>query len=215
MTTSASTSSTTGPASPFRQRYRTIDLVTIASIAVAFGVIFWAWGKLYAAIDLAAVVGYPPAGGLLGGTWLMAGVVGGLIVRKPGAAFATEVIAACVSIFVLGGTEWGFTVLLSGLVQGAGAELIVLALGYRRFGLAVAAAMGALSAAFAVVYEWNYYWQGWGWDYRLAYLGFFGVSGALIAGVGGWLLVRSLAASGVLDGFEAGREVRDVDAASA
>lgn len=186
-------------------RYRTIDLVTIAMLGVAFGVIFWGWGKFYDVVDLGAVVAFKPAAGLLGGMWLIAGVVGGLIVRRPGAAFATELIAAMVSMFVLGGTAWGGTVLLSGVVQGLGAELIFALFLYRRFDVVTAMLAGALSAAFATFYEWKYYWTDWDLGYRLAYLGFFTVSGVLIAGLGGWLLVRRLSQAGALDSFPAGR----------
>jgi len=186
-------------------RYRTLDLVTIAMLGVAFGVVFWGWGKLYDVVDLGATVGFKPASGLLAGTWLVAGVVGGLLVRRPGAAFATELIAAMVSMFVLGGTSWGATVLLSGIVQGLGAELVFAAFLYRRFDVVTAALAGALSAAFATFYEWKYYWTDWDLPWRLAYLGFFVTSGVVIAGVGGWLLVRALARAGALDSFPAGR----------
>jgi energy-coupling factor transport system substrate-specific component len=189
-----------------RFTYRTIDLVTIAALGVAFGIVFWAWGKLYGVLDLAATLGYPPSGALLGGGWLLAGVVGGLVIRKPGAAFGTEVVAAAISMFVLGGTEWGFTVLLSGLVQGAGAELGFAVGRYRRWGLGVAVLAGVLSAAFASVYEWNFYYVDWGLAYKIAHLGFFAVSGAVVAGLLGWLLVRSLAGTGALDSFGAGRD---------
>lgn len=190
-------------------RYRTIDLVTIAALGVAFGVVFWAWGKVYGVLDLAATIGYPPAGALLGGGWLIAGVVGGLILRKPGAAFATELVAAAVSMFVLGGTEWGFTVVLSGIVQGVGAELAFAAFAYRRFGLAVAGLSGVLAAVCASVYEWTYYYSGWDLGYKLAHLGFFAVSGLLVAGLLGWALVRALATTGALDAFAAGREAQE------
>lgn len=187
-------------------RYRTIDLVTIATLGVAFGVVFWAWGKIYEPLSNLALFAFPPSSALLGGVWLMAGVVGGLIVRKPGAAFATEFIAAAVSALIVGGTQWGFTVFASGLFQGLGAELIFLLFFYRRFGVIVAAAAGALSAAFEAVYEWFAYYPDWGFGYQLAHLGFFVVSGVVVAGVGGWALTRALGAAGVLDSFAAGRE---------
>lgn len=205
---SASTSSPTRG-----RRYRTIDLVTIASLGVAFGVVFWAWGKLYGVIDLATTLGYPPAGGLLAGPWLIAGVVGGLIIRKPGAAFATELVAAIVSMFVLGGTEWGFTVLFSGVVQGLGAELVVLLLAYRRWTLPVAIGMGAVSGAFGAVYEAFFYYADWNVGYQLVYGVLFALSGAIVAGGLGWVLVRALAGTGALDAFPAGREADDRDAA--
>lgn len=190
----------------FDVRYRTIDLVTITTLGVAFGVIFWGWGKLYEPISSLGVFAFPPSAGLLGGVWLTAGVVGGLIVRKPGAAFATEFVAATVSVFIIGGTQWGFSVFASGFWEGLGAELIFLAFFYRRFGVIVAALAGALAAAFEAVYEWTSYYADWNLGYRLAHLGFFVVSGVVVAGLGGWLLTRALARAGVLDAFGPGRE---------
>ncbi|MDR7085237.1 energy-coupling factor transport system substrate-specific component [Aeromicrobium panaciterrae] len=192
-------------------RYRTIDLVTIATLGVAFGVIFWGWGKLYEPLSGLAIFSFPPSSGLLAGVWLMAGVVGGLIVRKPGAAFATEFLAAAVSTFIVGGTQWGFSVFASGFWQGLGAELTFLLFFYKRSGVVVAALTGLAAATFASVYEWNAYWVDWDWDYKLAYLGFFGISGIVVAGLGGFYLVQALAKAGVLDAFPVGRE--QVDAA--
>ncbi|MBA4607708.1 MULTISPECIES: ECF transporter S component [Aeromicrobium] len=187
-------------------RYRTLDLVTITMLGVAFGVVFWGWGKLYALVDIGAAVGFKPAAALLAGMWLIAGVVGGLIVRRPGAALATELVAALVSTIVLGGTEWGSAVLISGLVQGLGAELAFAIFLYRRFDLPTAVLAGALSAVFAAFYEWNYYYADWDLTWRLFHLGFFVTSGIIIAGLGGWLLVRALAQAGALDSFAAGRQ---------
>lgn len=186
--------------------YRTIDLVTMATLGVAFGVIYWGWGKVYEAPSEALGLIYPPMKGLTASPWLIAGVLGGLIVRKPGAALATELVAAAVSTLVLGGTQWGWTVLASGLVQGLGAELAFLFFVYRRWTLGVAALAGALAGAFESVYEWYSYYPDWAFDHKLAYLGFFALSGALVAGAGSWLLVRALARAGVLDAFPAGRE---------
>jgi energy-coupling factor transport system substrate-specific component len=189
-----------------KRGYRTIDLVTIALLGVAFGVIFWGWGKLYEPLSAAAVFSFPPSSGLLAGPWLIAGVLGGLIIRRPGAAFATEFIAAAVSTVVIGGTQWGLSVFASGIMQGLGAELAFLLFAYRRFSLAVACLAGALAATLESVYEWFFYWADWGFDYKLAYLGFFVASGVLVAGIGSWLLMRALAKAGVLDSFGAGRE---------
>lgn len=200
-------SASTSTARPrFDVRYRTIDLVTIATLAVAWGVLFWGWGKLYEPISALALFSYPPSSALLAGPWLAAGVVGGLVVRKPGAAFATEFLAAAVSTVVLGGTQWGWTVFASGFVQGLGAELVLLLFLYRRFTLPVAALAGAFAGVFAALYEWTQFARGWGWDYKLAHLGFTTLSGLVIAGVGGWFLVRALAVAGVLDAFAPGRE---------
>jgi energy-coupling factor transport system substrate-specific component len=199
---SSATTSRTG----FGVHYRTIDLVTITTLGVAFGVIFWGWGKLYEPISAWAVFSYPPSSALLGGVWLTAGVVGGLIIRKPGAAFATEFIAATVSTFIVGGTQWGFSVFASGFWEGLGAELIFLLFFYRRFGVVVVVLSGALAGAFESFYEWHAYVPDYSFGSKLAHLGFFVASGIVVAGLGGFFLVKALARAGVLDAFPAGRE---------
>ena len=187
--------------------WRTIDLLTAAVIGVVFGVAYWGWSSGYTALETPVSSLAGPAKGLLGGPWLIAGVVGGLVVRRPGAALIAEFLAAAVSGLI--GTQWGATVLLSGLLQGLGVEFALGLFVFKVFNVYVAALGGALAAAFETLYEWDAYWGGLDTDWKLSYLGFFMVSGALVAGVGGWLLTRALATSGALDALPAGREVAD------
>ena len=187
--------------------YRTLDLVTIATLGVAFGVIFWGWDKVYEPISAVLKLAHPTSVGLVGGVWLIAGVVGGLVVRRPGAALATELVAASMELILPGGNQWGVSALSSGFWQGLGAELVFAVFLYRRCGLAVAALAGVGAATLESIYEWGAYWRDWDLPYKLAYLGFFAISGVVIAGIGGTLLVRALARAGVLDSFGAGREV--------
>ena len=188
-------------------RYRTVDLVTVAMLGVAVGVVFWGWTQLYHLVSAGLTVAFPPATGLLGGGWLLGGVLGGLVVRKPGAALLTEVVAA--SVEALLGTGWGFSAVVSGVVQGLGAELVLALLLYRRFGTVVAVLAGTAAGAAGAVYEWFAYYPDWAWGFRLAYLGCFALSGAVLAGLGGAALVRALARTGVLDAFGPGRELAD------
>ncbi|MDO9379473.1 MAG: ECF transporter S component [Nocardioidaceae bacterium] len=185
-------------------RYRTIDLVTVATLSVAFGVVFWGWNQLYAVITAGLTFGFPPAAAVLGGPWLLAGVVGGLVVRRPGAALATELLAAVVSGLL--GNQWGLSVVVSGAVQGIGAEIVLAVLLWRRFGVTVAAWSGAVAGLAGGLYEANLYYSDWDAGWKLAYMGFFALSGAVVAGIGGWVLVRALARTGALDSFGAGRE---------
>lgn len=189
-------------------RYRTIDLVTITTLGVAFGVVFWGWGKLYAAAGTAGMLAFPPSAALFGGGWLIAGVVIGLIVRRPGAALAGEMIAASVSA-LMPGNEWGMTTLVSGMLEGLGVEIVLALFLYRKYTVTVAAAGGALAAVFEALYEWSNWYSDWSWGYKFAHLGMFIVSGMLIAGVGGFYLVRALARAGALDAFPVGREQAD------
>jgi energy-coupling factor transport system substrate-specific component len=104
-------------------------------------------------------------------------------------------------------SQWGAPVILQGLVQGLGAELVFAALFYRNFKLPVAILAGALTGVGAAIYDFVKYTAGTDlWSYRIPYAAITVVSGALLAGLGSWALVRALAPTGVLDRFEAGRE---------
>ena len=125
--------------------WRTVDLLTVAFLGAAFGIAYWGWGAgLRRRRPTASPPIFPPLQGITGAPWLMAGVVGGLVIRRPGAALMCEVVAALVSM--LPGTKWGASTLISGILQGLGAEIAFLVLGYAAFGLAAALLAGALSA---------------------------------------------------------------------
>lgn len=185
--------------------WRTIDLMAAAVIGVTFGVVYWGWSAAYTAITTPGVTSaLGPAIGLLGGPWIIAGVVGGFVVRRPGAALIAELLAATVEALV--GNEWGWSTLISGTLQGLGVELALLLFLYRRYTWPVAMLAGALAAAAEMTYEWHQYWAGLSLAWKLGYLGCFMASAAVIAGLGGWALTRALAASGAIDALAAGRE---------
>jgi energy-coupling factor transport system substrate-specific component len=191
-------------AEPPLRRWRTHDLMTAALLAVATGVVFWAWNVAYQVLSPALSTVLTPLTALLGGTWFLAGVLGGLVIRRPGAALFCELLAALVSALL--GNQWGWTTVMSGIVQGLGAELVFAVLLYRRFGLPTAVLAGAAAGAAGAVYEWFAYWQGFTWTFKLVYLGSYALSGAVIAGVGGWLITRALARAGALNALPPGRE---------
>lgn len=209
--TSARTAPATGSASASAARFswRVVDIVVAAVLGVAIGLVFWGWntvgGLWFGAMDAVT----PGLGGIAVGIWLLGGVVGGLIIRKPGAALLVELVAAVISALI--GNAWGPLTIVSGLAQGLGAELIFLAFLYLRFSLPVAmlAGVGAGVGAWA-----NELFVGSSpniaksIEFNLIYLGTLVVSGALLAGLVGWLLVRALAAAGALSRFAAGREAR-------
>ncbi|HET6966627.1 MAG TPA: ECF transporter S component, partial [Ornithinibacter sp.] len=66
--------------------WRTVDIITIAFLGAALGVAFWGWGVFYNGPVTALKIGYAPLMGLFVGPWFLAGVIGGLVVRRPGAA---------------------------------------------------------------------------------------------------------------------------------
>jgi energy-coupling factor transport system substrate-specific component len=182
--------------------WRTVDIVVAAAIAIAFGVVFWGWNQVWAAAT-PAFVAIPPAQNILYGVWLVPAVLAGLIIRKPGAALFTELVAASVSAIL--GSQWGLDAVISGALQGLGAEIVFLVLGYRRWTIAVAliAAIGTAIAAW--VHDTPLYYADIGLGPQLVILAFMAVSAIVIAGIGSWLLMRSLVQTGVLAQFPAGR----------
>ncbi|NIZ93436.1 ECF transporter S component [Kineococcus rubinsiae] len=203
-----STTSTTPRSSALARgplgRWRSLDLVTAAVLGVAFGVVFWGWDVVYNVLSPGFGF-FQPAKGLLGGVWLLPAVVGALVVRRPGAALFTELVAASVEYLL--GSGWSVGVLISGGLQGLGVEIAVALFAWRRWGAGVAALGGALAAALEALYE-AFAYNDWvlGWD--LAYGAAFVVSGAVVAGLGGAALVRALARAGALQRFPAGAEHR-------
>lgn len=180
---------------PGKSTWRVVDIVVVSVLGVALGVIFWLWSAGYGLIS-AFTVAFPPLGGLYGGGWLIAGVIGGLVIRKPGAALYCELIAA--SVEGLLGTHFGFTVLLSGLVQGLGAELGFAIFRYKKFRLPTALLAGAL-AGLAMGLNDSIVWNiAWAFEWKLVYVILAMISGTIIAGLVSWLAVRGLARTGAL-----------------
>ncbi|NYG07017.1 energy-coupling factor transport system substrate-specific component [Phycicoccus badiiscoriae] len=187
--------------------WRTVDLLTIAFLGAAFGVAYWGWGIAYTVPSNALGAVFAPLAALIYGPWLIAGIVGGLVVRRPGAALLCEVVAALVSM--IPGTAWGVDTLYSGLLEGLGVEVVLALFLYRRFGWTVAALAGAASGAVEAVYEVFKYYGDWALGWQAMYVVCFAVSGVVIAGLGGWALTRALAGAGGLGAFPAGQEVRE------
>lgn len=187
--------------------WRTVDIVVAAVVAVAFGVVFVAWNALYTAAT-PLFVALPPAQAILYGIWLLPGVLVGLIVRRPGAALFGGFVAAVVSALI--GSQWGLDALMSGALQGGGAELAFAIGVYRAWNLPFAMLGGALAGAAAAIHDLPIYYPDLGPDFWAVYTVAIVVSGVVIGGIGAWLILRVLVRTGVLADFAAGREQREV-----
>jgi energy-coupling factor transport system substrate-specific component len=185
------------------KQWRVVDIVVASVVAVASGVIFWAWGLAWNALSLPLAF-LPGLSGLLAGGWLFAGVLGALIIRKPGAALFTEIVAAFVSMAI--GTEWGWATLVSGLIQGAAIELVFLIFLYANWRVFVVVLAGAAGGAALGINENLVYYAANDAMFKTVYLSSTIVSGAVLAGLLSWFAVRGLAATGALSRFAAGRD---------
>jgi energy-coupling factor transport system permease protein len=178
-----------------RSPWRVVDLVVAAVLGVAGGLFLWgiatSWNALTTPLNF-----YPPASASLAGLWLVPGVLGGLVLRRPGAALFCELMAAVLEAIL--GNQWGFSTVYYGVVEGLGAEFVLALLLYRGFGLLPAMLSGAGSGAGLALLDLTIWYPTFSASYRTAYIGLAILSGAVIAGVGSWALTRALARVGVL-----------------
>ena len=183
-------------------RWRTIDIIIASIIAVAFGVIFWAWGLLWNGPADAIPL---PGRAVLYGMWLVPAVLGALIVRKPGAAFYTLTLASIVSVAL--GTSWGWSLVIQGPLEALGAEVVFAAFAYKVYRLPVALLAAAMAGVVASVYDAFVWYPDTSWaTLRLPYILITAASSVVVAGFGSVALARALAQTGVLDRFPVGRE---------
>lgn len=191
-------------------RWRVVDIVVASVLATAAGLVFVLWNIASNPISTPLSAALPGLQAVLGGGWLFAGVLTALVIRKPGAALYGELVAASVSALV--GNQWGVLTLESGLVQGLGAELVFALFLYRRWGLPVAVLAGAVSGLALAVNDLIVWYPG----SAIAFAGIYTVaaitSGALVAGLLSWFVVRGLARTGALSRFASGRVSPAADA---
>ena len=204
MTTTTASRTTVPPKRSLR--WRVVDIVVAAVIGVASGLVFVGWniGTEVPRHALEAVL--PGLQGLFNGGWLFAGVLGGIIIRKPGAAVFVAMVAALLSALV--GNQWGPLTLVSGAAQGLGAELVLLAFLYANFRVYVAVLSGALAGVATAINDLVLWYAGADVAFATIYIVSTIVSGAVIAGIGSWALARAIAATGALNRFAAGRDGR-------
>ncbi|TCK63449.1 ECF transporter S component [Curtobacterium sp. PhB136] len=185
-------------------RWRVVDIVVASVLAVVVGVVFKLWEFGYEPLSAAVALLLPGTQALFGGVWLLAGPIVALVVRKPGAALFAEIVAA--SVEALLGTQWGWSTLEAGLVQGLGAEIVLALFLYRVYRLPVVVLAGAAAGLAMGINDSVLWYSGYDAAFKTVYIVCGTISGAVIAGIGSWLIVRALARTGVLSSFAVGRE---------
>lgn len=203
----ASQASTQAEAKKPNLRWRVNEIVIAAVIAVACAVIFWIWDIAVSPATKTALVAAPEFRPLIGGAWLLGGTLGGLLIRKPGAALFCEIVAAFISVLFTGGA-WSGEILLAGLIQGIGAEVAFAIFGYRRWNATVAIFSGALCGLFMGGNEIFIYYPDMEPVKAIIYVACSVISGAVIAGFLAWILVQNLAKTGVLSSLASGKTRR-------
>ena len=175
--------------------WSTRDIVVASALAVAVGMLFIAWTWIYHLLKLIP----SPFNAWTVGFWMLGGTLVPYIIRRPGAAFMGEMVAALIEAPLV---PWGITTLVSGLVQGLPAEAAFAATGYRRWGMPVLVAAGALAALGGFLQEYYPYAIAEQLVMiQVAEVVLRCIGGAILAGVLAKALGDRLAATGVLEGL--------------
>ncbi len=184
-----------------RRTWSTHDIVLVAVLAVVFGFLYMQWLPLWvAARAFGAQIGQEA----LFGFWLAAGVLAAYVVRRPGAALTGEFLAALAE--VLFGAVAGTPLLITGVMQGLGAELVFGARRWRDFSVVTVMIAGGVAALVALPWNWfrlGYFELDAGFLLLLAIVRM--VSGLVLGGLFPKMLGDVLADTGVLSSFAIGR----------
>jgi energy-coupling factor transport system substrate-specific component len=193
---------------PEKQRWTLRETLIVAVLGAVFAILYLAWVQvwlvaqtIFGSLTMDVVMGF----------WFVVSIVAAAIIRKPGVAFTAEVLAALVQILL--GSPAGLLLLVTGAIQGAGAEVVFAATRWRNYSLPVLMAAGVGAAIFSFVYTWIRF------DYGslqpailVAMFTLRCLSGALLGGLLGHLIVRALYKTGVLAGLAIDHDIRSAHA---
>ena len=190
------------------KRWTTWESILAAVLAGVIGILFWAWGltiwKLLEVVK-SGIPGYGRAiRDLFYGFWFLAAILIPYIIRRPGAAVGAEVVAAIISALL--GSEWGLTVLISGVVQGGLAEVVFAVRGYRHYDLITLMIAAAAAAFGSWVVDYAFWYNTLELHILILMLIARVISAAVLSGVLGKVIGDALAATGVLDNTALGRQ---------
>lgn len=171
------------------KRLKFSDVLVTIMIGVVFGIIIKFWDDLYSVVKPIMPLGRQ----LIYGMWFMVAPFAYLLIRKRGVALLASLAAAALSAFI----GQGFQVLMYGLVQGIGAELVFAAFRYRRFDI-LAGGLAGMASCFAgffldLVYG---YAELELWALTTKY-GLRFISAFIFTGIFAYGIVRALEATGV------------------
>ncbi|WP_067726021.1 ECF transporter S component [Oceanobacillus damuensis] len=189
--------------------WRFKEIVVMAALSVVFGVVYLAFLPLGGVlVGFFGPIGYD----FIFGIWFIVSIIAAYIIRKPGAAFLSETIAAMVEVLI--GNAIGPMLIVTGMVQGLGAEAAFAATRWKNYSVWILMAAGVGSAVTSFIY--GYFMSGYAAlapGYVTAMFIVRMISGALIAGLLGKALSDGLAQTGVLSSFALGKEYRKKNAA--
>ena len=180
------------------------ELLIVEVLGAVLGVVSLGWAQVWL---LAPAIFGAVTMDVLMGFWFIVSIIAAAIIRKPGAALLSEFLAALIQVLL--GSPAGLLLLVTGLVQGAGAEAVFAATRWRRYDLPVLMLAGAGAAVASFAYTWIRF------DYGALAPGLLVpmfslrcLSGALLGGLLGHAVTEALHKTGVLSGLAIDRDKR-------
>lgn len=179
------------------------DVVIMVILSIVCGLIFRIWDAVTPFITMTWV----PGQGIINGLWWIAAGLIPYIIRRPGAALIAEVVAAVVE-FALGG-PYGAAGILSGIIQGIGAEIAFALFAWRKYNAWILMLSGIL-AGFGFSLQWYFQYDGYKYTPTviLLYVVMTAISGAILGGLLPKWMADALNRIGILRNFEIGRQTR-------
>lgn len=183
-------------------KWKLSEIIVLSVLAVVFAVVYLAFfqvGNVMA--GMMGPIGYE----WIFGIWFIVSIIAAYILRRPGAAFLSETIAGIVEVLI--GNAVGPMLIVTAMIQGAGAEAVFAATRYKRWGLWVLMLAGMGSAVTSFI--WGYFISGYGAldpGYVAMMFAIRLVSGALLAGLLGKWISDGLYQTGVLGSYAIARD---------
>lgn len=173
------------------------EILIVAVLGAVFAVLYLAWVQVwliaqaaFGAVTMDVVMGF----------WFIVSIIAAAIIRKPGAAFIAEVLAAAIEVLL--GSPAGLMLVVSGAIQGAGAEIVFAAARWRNYSLPVLMLAGVGAGVFSFAYTWVLFDYGSLAPTLLVVMFVLRcLSGALLGGLGGHFVTEALYRTGVLSGL--------------
>jgi len=189
------------------KQWKLKEIVLLSILGVVFAVIYLlAFGLGQGLVSALTPFGIGPLGyEFIYGIWFIVSIIAAYIIRKPGAAFISELIAGVVQVLI--GSPAGPQLIISAAIQGLGAESAFAVTKWRDYRTRVLLLAAVLTAI--VSFAWHYYSSGF-FAYEAWLVGVMLItriiSSMLIMALLGKWISDQLAKTGVLRGYALGKE---------
>ena len=192
-----------------KQGWALRDVIMMALLGLLFAIVYLAVFNVGMALAAAlATTGFADfAFDVIYGVWFMAGTLGAYIIRKKGVGLITELLASVMEL--LFGNAGGITVVITGLIQGAGTECGFALFKWKKWNFLSLSMAGILSGIFIYIYE-LFYLQYYMLDpmMHVGHLVIRSISAVIFSGILCVLIGDGLAKTGVMKNYAVGRAVK-------